>query len=350
MNVKSEEQILNASLPSDIFVMDEDTIERQYEEYMERFKPTDYNTIRNFVITQKITLLYRKALKQLGSKEYDMGQYNLVITDEDNNTLSFEADYVYDIKLGKMYVTEENIIFLVNKKHKKYYENYIAKTTKIPKLNKDIWSRTQYSFPNVTKHFKTIEGDYAIIVTKPCKIYPLREILNYFGGKLHHEHVAAIVNRLYYFECYMDIIGMQHNGITVDNLFFAPGRVVEEGESFTVDDMRIVGVFGGWFFTTSVDEKKTGMPKEVYESLPEKLRTQKYSSFEVDEHAIKRVARELLGDASGENLGDTPEPIKKWLNDPNIKRNAFNEYVFWEDVMHESYGKRRFVDMNISIK
>ena len=254
MNLRSEEQILNATVPSDIFTMDTDTIKRQYDEYIEHFKPEAYNTIRNFVITQKITILYRKAVNQLANNE-GISEYNLLLTDKEGQTLSYEADYVYDIKLGKMYVTEENIIFLVERKYKKYYENYIAKTKKIPKLNKDVWERVQYSFPDVSKYFETAEGDYVIIVSKPCKIYPLREILNYFGGRLYHEHVAAILNRLYFFECYMDIVGMQHNGITLDNLFFAPGREIEEGEEFTVDDMRIVGVFGGWFFTTKANEK-----------------------------------------------------------------------------------------------
>jgi len=350
MQLKPEKEIMAATIPSEVFTMDADMIEKEYEAYTERFKPMAYNNIRNFVITQKLTLLYRKALSYLNAKEYvDCGDYVISITDEKSNVYSYEYHYMYDIKLGKMYVTEEKIIFLIDGKYKKYYENYIEKATKIPKLNKSVWSRTEYSFPKVSMYFKTDQGNYAIIVTKPCKIYPLREILNYFGGKLEHEHVAAIVNRLYYFECYMDIIGMQHNGITVDNLFFAPGKIVEEGQSFTIEDMRIVGVFGGWFFTTKSDEQIDGMPKEVYDTLPDRIKKRKYSSFEVDELAIKRVARELLGDVNGKNLGDIPNPIKTWVNDGITKRTAYDEYCGWEEVVIKSYGKKRFVDMDISI-
>ena len=350
MKLKTEEAIMSATVPSELFTMDKDVIEDEYDEYVEAFKPTAYNTIRNFVVTQKITLLYRKALSQLnGMTKNSVGDYILVLKDENGCELSYEYQYLYDIKLGKMYVTEKDIIFLVDSKHKKYYENYIAKAGNIPKLNKNVWSRTQYSFPNITKHFKTMSGEYAIVVTKPCTIYPLREILNYFGGKLNHEHVAAIINRLYYFVCYMDIIGMNHNGLTIDNLFFAPGKVVKEGEPFTVEDMRIVGVFGGWFFSTKCDERLMGMPKDVYEVLPERLKKQSYSSFEVDELAVKRIARELLGDVSGNELGDTPVPFKAWVNNNVIHHNAYEEYSAWEEVVISSYGKRRFVDMDISI-
>lgn len=350
MKFKTEETIMNAKLPSEIFTMDSEQIEQEYEQYIECYKPTAYNNIRNFVVSQKVTLLYRKALSQLGTmSSNDLHEYSIAITDEAGNTYLYECDYLYDVKVGKMYVTEQNVIFLIDGKYNKYYQNYIAKANNIPKLNKSVWNRTAYSFPNILKYFKTIEGNYVIILSKPCKIYPLREVLNYFGGKLKHEHVAAIVNRLYYFVCYMDIIGMQHNGITVDNLFFAPGKTVEKGQAFMVDDMRIVGVYGGWFFTTNSDEQVMGMPRQVYEALPERLKKQNCSSFEVDELAIKRVARELLGDVSGEELGDTPEPIKLWVNNNTIKRNAYDEYCAWEEVVIQSYGERRFVDMDISI-
>ena len=92
------------------------------------------------------------------------------------------------------------------------------------------------------------------------------------------------------------------------------------------------------------------MPKDVYDSLPTRLKKQQYSSFEVDALAIKNVARQLLGDATGEDLGETPEPMKNWLNELTPKRNPYDEYVAWEKAMFQSYGKRTFVDMDVSIK
>lgn len=349
MKLKTAEAIMQASHPSELFTMNVDTLEREYQQYVEYFKPKDYNTIRNFVVTQKVTLLYRNALSILDNTKVNHDDYSITIIPKGGEAETYEYHYSYDIKLGNMYVNENEIIFVIRQQYKKYYENYIDKAINIPKLNKDVWSRTQYSFPKITNHFQAEDGSYVIIVTKPCKIYPLREVLNYFGGKLHHEHVAAILNRLYYFVCYMDIIGLQHNGITIDNLFFAPGRKVKEGESFTVEDMRIVGVFGGWFFTTKIEDELMGMPREVYDSLPARIKAQKYSSFEVDELAIKQVGRELLGDSSGENLTDIPEPIVKWLNNKSIHKNAYEEYCAWEDTVIQAYGKKRFVDMDISI-
>ena len=49
MKRKSVEEILSASKPSDIFTMNADTIEREKDEYIERFKPKDYSQIKNLI-------------------------------------------------------------------------------------------------------------------------------------------------------------------------------------------------------------------------------------------------------------------------------------------------------------
>ena len=345
----TEEAILNASRPSDIFSMNADTIEQEKEEYLERFKPKAYSSIKNFILQQHIIMLYRQALNQLGNDSDENSDTLLSITDLSGKTSQYYCHYTYDIKIGKMYVTEKNIIYVINSEHKKYYDNYIEKTKKFPKLDKDVWKNIEYSLPKVSKHFQTSEGNWVIFIDKPCRIYPLREILKYFDGKLEPEYVSSILTRLYNFVCYMDLIGMQHNGITLDNLFFAPGRTIEKGESFTVDDMRILGIYGGWFFSTWADEKISGVPKEVFEILPQECKQSGFSSFKVDELSIKRVARELLGDSSGNDLINIPESLLNWITTPYCEKNAYEEFRKWEKVIIESFGKRRFVEMDVSI-
>lgn len=348
MRLKSEQEIMSATRPRDIFTMNLETIEQEKEEYINRFKPSPYNTVKNFVITQKVILLYRQALDILENGGSSFENF-LTITDLEGKQYVFEIQYDYDIKLGKMYVSESNVIFVINQSSKNYYENYIAKTATFPKLDKEIWKGIRFMLPKVSKHFQSDNGSFVIILDLPCKIYPLREVHNYFGGKLQPEYVSSIMTRLYNFECYLDLIGINHNGITLDNLFFAPGRAVKEGETFTVNDMRIVGVFGGWFFSTYSNEKIKGMPREVYEVLPSDVKRTGYSSFEVDELSIKSVARELLGcDEDGE-FNDVPIPLAEWVNYTEIAGNAYEEYTSWERIRAQSFGKHRFVEMDVSI-
>lgn len=350
MKRKSAEEIMSASRPQDIFTMNADMIEQEKDEYIEQFKPQAYSTIKNFLVTQKVIQLYRQALSELGKSDGEgVPITSLTISTPNGKTYEFKCHYDYDIKLGRMYVTENNIVFVIKKKNKKYYDNYVAKTQRFPKLDKEVWKRIEYMLPKVSKYFKDENGDWIIIVDKPCRIYPLREILNYYGGKIEPEYVASIMTRLYNFVCYMEVIGMNHNGITIDNLFFAPGRTVEEGENYTVEDMRIVGIFGGWFFTTWAEEKLQGVPKDIFEILPMNSRKSGFSSFEVDELSIKRVARELLGDGTGENFENVPDPFVRWVNSSEIHKNAYDEFCAWERARKLSFGKHRFVEMDVSI-
>lgn len=348
---RNANEIMSAKKPSDIFSMNPDTIEQEKDDYIKQFKPKAYNTIQNFLIQQQVALLYQQALNQLKKGGKDVSNSNfLVVNDISGNTFEFCYHYSSDIKIGTMYVTDKNIIYIINKKYEKYYKNYIAKTKHFPKLDKKIASIVEHMLPNVTKHFEANTGDFAIILNKPCQnIYPLRELLNYFEGKIEPEYVSSMLSRLYYFVSYLDLIGIAHNGITIDNLFFAPGKTVEEGASFTVDDMRIVGIYGGWFFSTYSHEKINGIPKEVHEILPDEVKLHGYSSFKVDELSIKRVARELLGDCLGKKLENVPKSLINWVNSNSIHINSYEEFKAWNEVIIQSFGKHRFVDMDVSI-
>lgn len=350
MRQNFEQDIMSATKPSDIFIMNLDTIESQKNEYVERFKPVAYNAINNFLVTQKIILLYRQALDELRFNENrEPSEFATCIKSISGEQFQFQYAKSSSFKWGQLYVTHQNVIFIVESKYKAYYKNYISKTQMYSKPDKDIWKIVGYMVPKVMNHFEDTEGKFVIILKKPCEMYSLRDLLDYSNGKLEPEYVASMISRLYYFACYMDLVGMTHNGITVDNLFFSPGKFVEEGQQYTVNDMRIVGIFGGWFFTTYSDEKIKGLPAEINEVIPEEVKRNGFSSYRVDECAIKRVARELLGDPKGLNLENVPKPLCNWVNDNRIAENAYKEFCDWKEVIRASFGEDRFVSMEVSI-
>jgi hypothetical protein len=354
MAVKTGKFIMSATSPYEIFSMNPDTIDQQFEEYREAYKPQAYNNIQNFVIMQKVTTLYREAKEILEGSEamspyYESG--TLEVHDRQGVTYTYRYRYKSEQKVATMFVTAEHVVFLIPPEHKDYCLNFCKKVEDVRKKKYfSTWKDVEPMIPFIVESYITKEGPYIITLKKPCeRIYPMRELLNYFGGALKPEYVSAIIHRLYHFVAHMGLLGMTHNAITVDNLFFAPGRRTEDGEAYKIDDLRFVGVFGGWFFTTSSDEKIAGMPREIFELAPDVVKRTRYSNFEVDELAIKRVGRELLGDVTGSDLGNTPEPMARWLNDPHCKEDAYAEYEGWENTNILAFGKRRFVDMDVSI-
>lgn len=345
MKRRSEQEIRAANKPRDIFSMNLETIEQEKEEYLEAFKPREYRTIENFVITRKVLLLYNEAIVELNSNTKKIEYQTICVESKSGKKYKIRYNNSSSFRIGEMYVTEQYIIYIVEGQYEKYYKNYIEKTQHYSKPDKDIWEMVKYMLPNVERHFECTDGNFAIFVNKPCEMYSLREILEYFDGNLKAEYVASILTRLYYFSCYLGLVEITHNAITLDNIFFAPGRKVEKGESYTINDMRIVGVFGGWFFTTYFEEKIQGIPKEVNEIMPEECKKRGYSSFEVDELSIRSLAKELLGN----EIKSAPEPFVDWVMSNKIAKDAYEEFCNWEKVRKSSFKVHRFVEMDISI-
>ncbi len=341
MKRKSEHEIMAAQKPEDIFTMDPNIIELEKDDYVSRFKPVEYRAIQNFSITRKVLLLYEEAIIRIND---GWDEHEFSICSKQGKEYNIHYSNRVGFKLGEMYITSNYVIYVVEGTYKKYYENYVEKTKHYSKPDKHVWELVQYMVPDVKEHFETTDGRFCIFVKKPCEIYSLREILDYFDGSLKPEYVASILTRLYYFACYMSLVETTHNGIVLDNLFFAPGRKLEDGENYTVHDMRIVSIYGGWFFTTYLSEKINGVPKEVYEVMPEQCKRTKYSSFEVDELSIKQVGKDLLG-----SRDDVPKPLSDWLNGKRVAKDPYTEFRNWEQVRRDAFGKRRFVDMDVSI-
>lgn len=352
MGVKSEKVIMAANSPREIFSMNPDTLEQEFEEYREAYRPRAYSNIQNFIILQKVTMLYRTATEMLDKEDTFVAETMGTLEYYDTEGRYHVHKYIYcrDLNVSKMYVTDKQVIFVTREKYREYHDNYLKKAKRFQHLDPDTWKMVEHMLPKVVASCKTTDDDLVIVLNKPCtRIYHLREIQDFYGGKMHPRYVASILNRLYSLLTYLEIVGINYNAFTIDNLFFAPGRVTEKGQNYTIEDMRFIGAYGGWFFSTWSDEKIRGLPKEVYELLSPDEKAHGYSSFRVNALAIKQVARELLGDVSGCDLGETPVAMAEWLNSTLCEKNAYEEYVAWEQVLKASFGKRRFVDMDVSI-
>lgn len=92
-------------------------------------------------------------------------------------------------------------------------------------------------------------------------------------------------------------------------------------------------------------KKMQGVPKQVYEVMPNECKKRGYSSFEVDELAIKSLAKELLGT----EIESTPKPFFDWVNTNKVARDAYEEFCNWKKVIKSSFGAVRFVNMDVSI-
>ncbi len=358
MRLRGYQEIMGANRPEEIFTMNPATLQKEYEAYCEQYKPNQqFHEIRNFVASQQIKFLFKKAKEILGSKREDTDDYGSTISlcSANGESIVFEYDDHMNQRVCDTYINDQEILMTVDSKYevKGLFSNFVEKVeefistweNKLPN-----WKDFQYSIPQVVKSFRTSDkSKYVLLIKKPCKIYPLREVLNFFSGRMNVKHVISIIKRLYSYACWLDIAGMTHNGICIDNIYFSPGSEVAPGEKYSVKDIRIVGLYGGWFFTTSKNEKITALPMDVRDIVPEFVEKTGYSSFEVDMLSIKKVARELLGDVTGKNLYGVHSKLCDWFNRTTCQKNAYEEYSEFERICEEVFGKARFVDIDVSI-
>ena len=357
MRLRSYQEIMAANNPEQIFSMNPSTLQEEFKAYCEEYSPDQkFHEIRNFVVTQQLKLLYKKAKDRLSvESESDTDGDVVTLYSSSGECIRFEYDTHISQRVCDTYSNDSQILMVVDSKFENMglFSNYLEKVQsfkdhwegKLPN-----WKDFQYSIPEVVKSFKTTDkSKYVVLVQKPCRIYPLRDVLNYFDGRMNVKHVISILKRLYSYACWIDVAGMTHNAICIDNIYFSPGNEVLPGNSYSVDDIRIAGLYGGWFFTTYKDEKVIAFPREIRDVVPDYVEERGYSSFEVDMLAIKKVARELLGDVTGRNLYGVHSLLCDWFNRTTCEKNAYEEYAEFERICQEVFGQARFVDIDVSI-
>lgn len=353
----TEDLIKRAKSPWEIFSRDSDLIEQEKEEYLRRFKPQEYKKIENFILQQQVILLYQRGLEELNGSTH-FGDHTLTVMDTDGKEYRFTFQHIQEQRIGQTLTTRDHVIFVIHKDYKNLYDNYLAKCNFERHAMKSLWDEVKYYLPNIAKTFETADGDFVIIVKKlHSKVYPMTSILEYFNGRIDPQYVASIMTRLYKSAIYFDLRGFSHNALTVENLWFSPGRFINPGESIqSVEDVRVVGVYGGWFFATNNSTLITGLPNDpitalpakIKQILPEEVLKFHYGSYKIDMLAIKQIGRELLGDISGKDLRNTPNPFVEWLNSSNVASNAGKEFEAWEKARDSSFGKHEFIEMHLS--
>jgi len=326
--------ILKAIAPNEIFTSnDKDIIKKEYLLLIKKYHPdVYYDKDLGHQLFIKINKLYNSAIN---------GSFNNTIM---NNIEVFRFDrkqkfiinyyYKKDFTLGTYYFTKNKVIYIIKPEYEKFYNNFIKQREKIKYPNSNVRTNYKMVLPEIEYHFKTEDGSFLIAINREFEIYPLRNVLNYFNGKLHDRHVTWVLSRLYDFSCLMRYNHLVYNGIDIDNIF--------------IDiDNHLVFYYGFWY-TMELERDLIGLPKSVYELLPDK--NEKKSKTYNDLISIRNLSKILLGDEFGSKIFyDTtiPKALKTWSLSDNISKNCTKEFERWNDCIIESYGKREFFVLEV---
>jgi hypothetical protein len=332
----SLDMILQAKYVGDIFSNDKTKIKSEYKELSKRWHPDlNGNSEQSNKAMSTINIFYAKALELLEKHEWEKSNYTLLKT-IDKKTFEINYKSVFDFELGKFYVCDKAIVFLVGKKFSSLYENYkrTIKNLKYPsdKMKEEI----ERFIPKIILEFETIDY-YVMKIEKEDSTFSLIDVHRFYNNQIPDKHVAWILSRLYNLVCFLDYNKISHNALTIESLFVNP-------------EHHGIFLYGGWWFSCPLGTQLRSVPKKVYNTMPYQSKSTAVADRRIDLETIRMVARQLLGDEYGAKIlgnREIPQVIKDWVLGKSGK-TALGEYQLWDETLNEAYGKRVFIKMDIN--
>ena len=329
------EAILTMNSPGDLFSNDEVKIKTEYRNLAKHWHPDINHHPRAVEVMKKVNDLYHSGVEMLKAGQWVRKNYIQFHT-VDHKKIGITYLAQRDFELGKMYICNQSIVYVVEKKHQSFYENYIRRNENLSFPNDKMKDDFVKYLPHIQDRFET-EEYLAIKVSKPQDVLSLRDVLTYYKGNMPDRHMAWVLSTLYNMACFLDYNKLVHMGLTVDNYFISP-------------QYHSGVLLGGWWYTVGVGEKLTGAPKDVFNIITPKVKTDKKGHVSTDLDSIRQIGRELIGDKLGSRLltnTTLPKPIIDWLMGGSVNK-PIDEYTRWGETLDRGYGKRTFVEMKIS--
>lgn len=328
-------EILSVTKCGDLFPYGEDEVKSKYKELVKEWHPDTNNNPEALNVFTKITELYNNALELLESGQWEKTNY-LLISKNTGKKIALNYDTYFDFELGTCYVTKTKIVYILGNDKEKYYNNAIRRINSLRYKDNKMKDDLSRFFPKIYQTFQTSNGEYVIVLDKSEDVYPLKNVFEYFGEKIDDRHVAWIISRLCNLTCYLKFNGLVHNGININNCFVSPG------------DHSIL-LIGGWWYTTKEEESMIGTTKDIYSVMSVSSKGSKKSSSLTDLESVKLLGRQLLGETNCRKLSldsSIPKPFIDFLIGGS-GNNPYDEFTKWDKALEDSYGKRKFINMEI---
>lgn len=332
----SIDEILKMKYPYELFTGDRETAKKEHINLVKTFHPDLGENSKEYKeVFIRINELYLEAVKLLDEGIWiEDGMIKMTSCDGEKYSMKYNEEYSFE--LGKCYLGNRSVLYLIYKEHSDFVDNALNRIKKLKYANDSMKQEFEKYFPKILRTFVTSNEKIGMLIEKMEDAYCLKDILNYYNGKVSPRHVAWILGSMYNVACYLYYNDLSHNGITIENCYISPSN-------------HSVFLLGGWWYTVSSDEKMIGVSNQIYNIMSMDMKTSKKGTYLLDLESIRLVGRTLLGDENGISLindPDIPKPLVDWVRGVPAD-NPMEEYKLWENVIKESYGERKFIEMNI---
>jgi hypothetical protein len=330
--------ILDIKKPEDLFSSSSiPNLKKEYHTLALKYHP-DLNKEKDaLAIFEHIKALYETALVKIKSSTWE-GRGTLFL--QTKNTIPSEIRYyrMYSMgAIGNAYISDNFVLYLIKKDYSRFYDrarNMLLLS--VQPRTKKLTDEFKKFLPSKVEYLEMENGDFGLKIPKTEHTYSLSDILRYYNGRLDPRHVAWILSSLYNLNCYLEHQDIVHYDLSLESYLIAPAT-------------HTGFLLGGWWHSYILKEKVTEVPQKTFELIPHLCKNPDNS---IMRELIRSIGRELLGDPKGIKLKSSavPEPMAKWLKGVSTAKNAIEEFKMWDACLLHSFGKRKFMPMDISNK
>ena len=231
------------------------------------------------------------------------------------------------IDSGDVYIGRTVMATVFNENAGDLAEQAFERMSKLPYKNDSIRKTMRHALPQKTRMVET-EATKVIVIEKDPGCVPLNDV-HTFSHDIEPLHVAWMTSAMMNLVCYLEVEGITHQAMDLTNLLVDPGN-------------HSIALYGGWEYAGAQGERWKALPKRSVEIAGGTMREAGVHTVELDQKLVRACTRTLIG----KHWGKTPKPMRDFIELPTAC-NAIDDYARWRDVLEESYGRRRFVELGI---
>ena len=330
-------QLLAATGPEEIF-SGPGKVETEYRVLAKKYHP-DLNRgdPRAEEVFKQLGVLHTRAKEKIKIGEWIVpGQLDLISTDGKKFRLNYVKQFTNGIATG--YIGRTTVVYVIDGEYDDLVQNALKTIKSFAFPSDTVKKEMALYLPTVRQTFKTKNDKIVLVFDKPEELIRLRDVVDYYGGKLDPKHAAWITSRMSNFCCWLQHgNGITHNDLSMDTIFICP-------------EHHTAMVIGGWWHSAKIgarmQRRQTGRTVAV---LPSTVRSTKQAAITTDLALVRLLGREMLGDATGMSfIKDTsiPAPFSAWIREAPMGEPV-KDFQRWEEVVVKSFGARRFTKMEL---
>lgn len=288
-------------------------------------------------VLSHINLLYREACKRLLEGTWQTPGC-LTLNSTDGKTYKIRYHIMFPFELGETTISRSIVVYLIDSPYRDLFREGAKWAESRSHLYADEKMRDEMmrSLPRHRNVF-SIKDRSVIVQEKDPGLVRLRDLVEYFDGKLDPKHVAWVLSSLYNLLCYFDFANVVHGDISLDTYF--------------VDLEKHRGaLLGGWWYARRKGERLIALPARTVDNMPPDLWANKEADQRTDLSLVRLLGREMLGDASGARLRSdrsVPQALSEWLC-YGTSGSALKDYEIWQKVViPAAFGGRYFTRLDV---